>query len=64
MRAIKLTQEEIERIKIALQYVYDCKMEIISKNRKILGEEATSKVLKQANSFFDTQDVFDGERDV
>lgn len=62
-RLIRLTHEEIETIKTALQYVYDSKLEIVSKNRKVLGEEATSKILEQANKYFDTQDVFDGERD-
>jgi len=62
-RLIRLTHEEIENIKTALQYVYDSKLEIVSKNRKVLGEEATSEILKQANKYFDTQDVFDGERD-
>ena len=64
MRTIQLTHEEIETIKIALQYVYDRKLDIVSQNRKTLGEEATTKILEQANKYFDTQDVFDGERDV
>lgn len=64
MRTIKLTHEEIERIKMALQYVYDKELEIVQQHRKILGEEATTKILAKANKFFDTQDVFNGERDV
>lgn len=64
MRTIQLTHEEIETIKMALQYVYDRKLDIVSQNRKTLGEEATAKILDQANKYFDTQDVFDGERDV
>ena len=64
MRTIKLTHEEIETIKIALQYVYDRKLDVIQQNRKTLGEEATAKILEVANKYFDTQDVFDGERDV
>jgi len=64
MRTIQLTHEEIELIKIALQYVYDRKMDILSQNRKILSDEATDKLLEQAHKFFDVQDVFDGERDV
>jgi len=64
MRTIKLTHEEIEIIKMALQYVYDRKLDIVSQNRKILGEEATAKILEQGNKYFDTQDVFNGERDV
>lgn len=64
MRAIKLTHEEIENIKMALQYVYDRKLNIISQNREILGEDVISKILEQANKFYDTLDVFDGEHDV
>lgn len=64
MRTIKLTHEEIEIIKMALQYCYDKKLDIVSQNRKILGEEASSKILEQGNKYFDTQDVFNGERDV
>ncbi len=64
MRTIQLTHEEIENIKMALQYVYDRKLDIVSQNRKTLGEEVTSKIMEQANKYFDTQDVFDGERDI
>jgi len=64
MRTIKLTHDEIETIKIALQYVYDRKMDIIKQNRKIIGEETSSKIIDSANKYFDVQDVFDGERDV
>ncbi len=64
MRTIMLTHREIETIKNALQYAYDCKVDIISQNRKILGEQVVEMVLQEANRYFDTQDVFDGERDV
>ena len=64
MRKIKLTHEEIEIIKIALQYVYDRKLDIVSQNRKILDKQATARILEQANKYFDTQEIFDGERDV
>lgn len=64
MRTIQLTHEEIETIKMALQYVYDRKLDIVSQNRKTLGGEATAKILEQANKYFDTQNVFNGERDV
>lgn len=63
MRKISLTDQEIETIIMALQYVYDRKLDIVSQNRKTLGEEATAKILEQANKFFDTQDVFNGKRD-
>lgn len=64
MRTIKLTHEEIQTIKMALQYVYDRKFDIVSQNRKILDEEAINKILEQGNKYFDIQDVFNGERDV
>ena len=64
MRTIKLTHEEIETIKMALQYVYDRKLDIVSQNRKILGEEVIAKILEQGNKYFDAQDAFNGERDV
>ena len=64
MRTIRLTHREIEIIKNALQYAYDCKLDIISENRKILGEQVVEMVLQEANRYFDTQEVFDGERDV
>ena len=64
MRTIKLTHEEIETIKTALQYVYDRQLDFIQQNKKILGKELHSEVLEKANKYFDTQEVFDGERDV
>jgi len=64
MRTIQLTHEEIKTIKIALQYVYDRKLDIVLQNKKTLGKDATAKILEQANKYFDTQNVFDGERDV
>ena len=64
MRTIQLTHEEIETIKIALQYVYDTKLDMLKLNKKTLGVKTTSKILEVANKYYDTQDVFDGERDV
>jgi len=64
MRTLQLTHEEIETIKMALQYAYDRNLDIVSQSRKILGEEAINKILEQGNKFFDIQDVFNGERDV
>jgi hypothetical protein len=63
MRAVKLTQEEVETIKTALQYVYDRNLDIVSQNKKILSEEAIAKILEQANKYFDTQEVLNGGRD-
>ena len=64
MRTIQLTHEEIETIKIALQYVYDRKLDVVKQNRKTLGKETTQKIIETANRYFDVQNVFDGERDV
>ena len=64
MRTIQITHEEVEIIKRALQYVYDRKLDTISQNKKVLGDEATDKIKNQANKYFDTQSIFDGERDV
>lgn len=54
MRTIKLTHEEIETIKMALQYVYDRKLNIVKQNRKTLGEKTTSNILEGANKYFNT----------
>ena len=62
-RQIELTHEEIETIKTALQFVYDTKLKCVKDNRKTLGEELSKEVMKVADKFFDTQEVFDGERD-
>jgi len=64
MRTIRITHEEVELIKTALQYVYDRKLDIVSQSRKILNKDATEKILEQANKYFDVQDIFDGGRDV
>ena len=64
MRTIQITHEEVEIIKRALQYVYDRKLDTISQNKKVLGDEATEKIKEQANKYLDTQSIFDGERDV
>ena len=49
MRTIQLTHEEIETIKIALQYVYDTKLDMLKLNKKTLGVKTTSKILEVAN---------------
>ncbi len=64
VRTIQLTHEEIETIKIALQYVYDRKLDVVKQNRRTLGEEITQKIIETANKYFDVQDVFDGDRDI
>jgi acyl-[acyl carrier protein]--UDP-N-acetylglucosamine O-acyltransferase len=64
MRTIKLTHEEIETIKMALQFVYDRQLDFLSQYRNILSNKATDTILESARKFIDTQDVFDGERDV
>lgn len=64
MRTIRLSHEEIETIKIALQYVYDRKLEIVSQNRNTLGEDVSVKIISLANKYINIQSVFDGDRDV
>lgn len=64
MRTIQITHEEVETIKIALQYVYDSQLDTIKQNRKILGNDISENIIQKANKFFDAQEIFDGERDV
>lgn len=64
MRTIKLTHEEIETIKMALQFVFDNQLSIIANHRKMIDEKTISSIRESANKYFDTQAVFDGERDV
>jgi len=63
-RTIRLTHEEIETIKKSLQYVFERKLDIVDKNRNTLGKKAVGNILETANKYADTQEVFDGERDV
>lgn len=64
MRTIKLTHDEIEIIKSALQFVYGHKLEIVSQNIKILDEDVRKKIIETANKYLNAQEVFDGDRDV
>ena len=64
IRTIEITHDEIEIIKNALQYAYDKNLELVRNHKKILGEDASKKVLEIANKFFDAQDIFSGDRDV
>jgi succinate dehydrogenase/fumarate reductase flavoprotein subunit len=59
MKAIKFTNEQIETIKNALQYVSDKKMDVIRNNRTILSEEAKKSILESANKYFNLIDLFD-----
>lgn len=63
-RTIRISHEEIEIIKSSLQYVYDKKLEIVSNNRKVLNPEVINTILNSANTYFDAQDIFNGDRDV
>lgn len=63
-RTIRISHEEIEIIKSSLQYVYEKKIELISNNRKVLNPEAINNILNSANTYFDVQDIFNGDRDV
>ena len=59
MKAIKFTNEQIETIKNALQYVSDKKMDVIRNNKTILSEEAKQSILESANKYFNLIDLFD-----
>ena len=63
MRTIKLTHDEIEFIKNALQYVVDSNLNIISQNILIIGDDAADKIREQAIIYNNIIDVFDGDRD-
>ena len=63
-RTIRISHEEIEIIKSSLQYVYEKKIELISNNRKVLNPEVVNNILNSANTYFDVQDIFNGDRDV
>ena len=64
MRTIKMTHQEIDMIKTALQYVYDKKIDMINQNRRIMSDDAIDALRKKANEYFDAQSIFDGLRDV
>lgn len=65
MRTIKLTHDEIEIIKKALQYVVDSNLNIISQNINIIGnDDVADKIREQAIIYNNIIDVFDGDRDV
>lgn len=63
-RTIRISHEEIEIIKSSLQYVYTKKLEIVSNNRKVLNTQSINSILETANTYFDVQDIFNGDRDV
>ena len=63
-RTIRISHEEIEIIKSSLQYVYDKKLELVSNNRKVLNTQSINSILETANTYFDVQDIFNGDRDV
>jgi hypothetical protein len=63
-RTIRISHEEIEIIKSSLQYVYDKKLDLIGNNRKVLNPQVINSILESANTYFDVQDIFNGDRDV
>lgn len=64
MRTIKLTHDEIESIKKALQYVVDSNLNIISQNIMLIGHDVADKIREQAIIYNNIIDVFNGDRDV
>lgn len=63
-RTIRISHEEIEIIKSSLQYVYDKKLDLIGNIRKVLNPQVIKSILESANTYFDVQDIFNGDRDV
>ena len=53
MRHLNITDEEIELLKSALECVYSSRLDIISKNRNVLSEEAVKEILNAANKYDD-----------
>jgi len=64
MRTIKLTHEEIEIIKSALEYVYKEKMEIVNKYKNVFEKKTLYQMIVDSDRYNNTQSVFNGERDV
>lgn len=65
MKTIKLTHEEFEIVKIALNYVYDAKLTFLKQNKATLGKEAFEAVLNQAHKYWELQyDLDKGKHDV
>jgi len=65
MRTVKLTHEEFEIVKIALNYVYDEKIKFLKQHKATLGKEAFDAVLNQARKYWDLQyDLDKGKHDV
>lgn len=65
MRTIKLTHEEIELIKNALQYVYDSKLDNLKQCAKIISKEESEKIIEVANGYYDLFEAINyGQKDV
>ena len=65
MRTIKLTNEEFEIVKIALNYVYDEKIKFLKQHKATLGKEVSMAVLKQSVKYWKLQyDLDKGKHDV
>lgn len=64
-RFLMLTHQEIEDIRIALQFVYDHKLDIIKQNRKILGDERCKEIVNGANRYYDLmEEITNVQKDV
>lgn len=65
MRTIKLTDEELEIVVIALRYVHETKLTFLKQHKATLGKEPFMAVLKQAHKYWDLQyDLDKGKKDV
>ena len=64
-RTLKLTHYEIELLQNALGYIYNRKLDIVSKNREILNENESDFILASANGYDDLRNkIGEGEKDV
>lgn len=64
-RNLKLSHQEIELLNIALNYIYNRKMQIVGHHTPLLSEEERKAILKNANLFDNLRiAIAGGERDV
>ena len=49
----EITKQEIKLIKIAMQYIYDKKLDHLKNNRKIMSENEINETLITANRYYD-----------
>lgn len=62
-RTLKLTDKEIELLKAALNESYIRRLESVKRNRKVFGEEISSSILEQADTFDDLKNNISTQQD-